>query len=192
MAYVLSPWSHGDKYQRCPRDNCGRGEAFWAGETVNLVQRECFVKFLPFGTLHDVILLSGFHLGENEHVHMFTIFIYGELIHTHLDNLWQSWTVWTIWTVVGNPNQCQSPGSCEASMTTPSHSASWEDGNSRLGHAWFLGGASDVQCRCLVDFWLTQPKSNSPISPTQGWAKVFFPAFQVWPACKMQEVIVSC
>ena len=130
-----------------------------------------------------MILLSGFHLGENEHVHMFTIFIYGELIHTHLDNLG----------LFGNLNGGRTPEPMPVSRILRSiyddskpfgnlqfailRIGAWEDGIQDLDmhHFWRRHRHS---MSLFSGFLLTQPKSILQ-SPQPRVGQRFFSAFQV-------------
>lgn len=155
---------------------------------------------VPSFLKHDVILLSGFHLGE---MNMFTCSQYSFTVNwsTH------TWSIYDNLGLFGHPNGGRKPEPMPVSRILRSiyddskpfgnlqfailRIGAWEDGIQDLDihHFWRLQRPS---MSLISGFWLTQPKFilQSPPQPRVG--QRFFPAFQVWPACKMQEVIVSC
>lgn len=139
---------------------------------------------VPSFLKHDVIVHVAFTWGKmNEHVHN----IHLPWIDPH--TLGQSMTILDcleIWTVVGSPNQCQSPGSCEASMTTPSHLAiyicnakNWSLGrwDSRLGHPSFLAAPATFN---VADQWILVDSAQVQFSnlPNPGLGNGFFQLFR--------------
>ena len=152
---------------------------------------------VPSFLKHDVILLSGFHLGE---MNMFTCSQYSFTVNwsTH------TWSIYDNLGLFGNPNGGRKPEPMPVSRILRSiyddskpfgnlqfamlRIGAWEDGIQDLDmhHFWRRQRRS---MSLISGFLLTQPKSNSPISPTQGWATVFSSFSGM--TC-LQEVIVAC